>query len=148
MQRKNHEFIQRVDFELIENLPVNGKKYLLIIDGSCEEISSSKQFIKIAIAGRHRGLNSIIIKLNLFRQSKLGRDVELQNTHIFLFKPPRDVLQINATTRTTITTRSRITSQQQGLESQLEEWYQDATFISYGYLLNDLTPKTVYSLKY
>ena len=95
MQRKNLKFIQVVDFVLIENLPNNGTKYLLIFDDSCEENSNSKQFVKIATAGRHRGLNAIYIKHNLFHQSKLGRDVELQNTHIVLFKSPRDVLQIN-----------------------------------------------------
>ena len=62
-------------------------------------------------------------------QSKLGRDVELQNTHIVLFKSPRDVLQIN-----TLGT-------QLGLGSQLKEWYQDATSVPYGHLLIDLSPK-------
>ena len=41
MQRKNVKFIQGVDFELIENLPNNGTKYLLIFDDSCVEISNS-----------------------------------------------------------------------------------------------------------
>ena len=136
MQRKNLKFIQGVDFELIENLPNNGTKYLLIFYDSCEEISNSKQFVKVATAGRHRGLNTIYIKHNLFHQSKLGRDVELQNTHIVLFKSPRDVLQINTL------------SQQLGLGSQLKEWYQDATSTPYGHLLIDLTPKTVDLLRY
>ena len=136
MQRKNLKFIQGVDFELIENLPNKGTKYLLIFDDSCEEISNSKQFVKVATAGRHRGLNTIYIKHNLFHQSKLGRDVELQNTHKVLFKSPRDVLQINTL------------SQQLGLGSQLKEWYQDATSTPYGHLLIDLTPKTVDSLRY
>ena len=92
MQRKNLKFIQGVDFELIENLPINGTKYLLVFDDSCKEISNSKQFVKDATAGRHRGLNTIFIKHNLFHQSKLGRDVELQSTHIVLLKSPRDVL--------------------------------------------------------
>ena len=35
MQRKNLKFIKRVDFELIENLPNNGTKYLLIFVDSC-----------------------------------------------------------------------------------------------------------------
>ena len=95
MQRKNLNFIQGVGFDLIENLPNNETKYLLIIDDSCEEISNSKQFVKVATAGRHRRLNAIYIKHNLFHQSKLRRDVELQNAHIALFKSPRDVLQIN-----------------------------------------------------
>ena len=70
MQRKNLKFIQGVDFDLIENLPNNGTKYLLIFDDSCEKISDSKQFVKIATAGRHRRLNTIYIKHNLFHQSK------------------------------------------------------------------------------
>ena len=41
---KKIEFVQGADFELIQNLPNNGTKYLLIFDESCEEISSSKNF--------------------------------------------------------------------------------------------------------
>ena len=133
---KNIEFINGVDFQFIEKLPNNGKNYLLIFDDSCEEIFNSKEFVKVATAGRHRGLNTIYIKHNLFHKSKLGRDVELQNTHIVLFKSPRDVLQIN-----TLGT-------QLGLGSQLKEWYQDATSVPYGHLLIDLSPKTVDSLRY
>ena len=136
IQRKNLKFNQGVDFELIENLPNNGTKYLLKFDDSCEEIPNPKQFVKVATAGRHRGLNTIYIEHNLFQQSKLGRDVELKNTHIVLFKSPRDVLQINTL------------SQQLGLGSQLKEWYQDATSTPYGHLLNDLTPKTLGSPRY
>ena len=69
MQRKNLKFIQGVEFDLIENLPNNRIKYLLIFDDSCEEISNSKQFVKIDTAGRHRGVNTIYIKHNLFQQS-------------------------------------------------------------------------------
>ena len=56
-----------------------------------------------------------------------------------MFKSPRDVLEIN------------ILSQQLGLLGlgcQLKEWYQDATSVPYGYLFNDLTTKTVDSLRY
>ena len=90
-------------------------KFLLIFDDSCEKFSNSKQFVKIATAGRHRGLNTIYIKHNLFHQSKLGWDIEFQNTHIVLFKSPRIVLQINTL------------SQKLGLGCQLKDWYQDAT---------------------
>ena len=64
-------------FELIENLPNNEKIHLLEFNDSCKEISKSKQFVKVATAGRHRGLNTKYIKHNLFHPSKLGRDVEL-----------------------------------------------------------------------
>ena len=136
MQRKNLKFIQGVDFDLIEILPNNATKYLLIFDDSCEKISNSKIFVSDGTAGRHRGLNTIYIKHNLFHQSKLGRDVELQNTHIVLFRSPRDVLQINTL------------GQQHDLGSQLKKWYQDAISVPYVHLLIHLTPKTVDSLNY
>ena len=62
---------------MIENLPKNRTKYLLIFDDTCEEeLSNSKQIVKIVTAERQRELNTIYIKHNLFHQSKLGRDVE------------------------------------------------------------------------
>ena len=58
---KNIHFIQGVDFEFIQSLSNNGTTYLLIFDDSYEEISSSKEFVKIATAGRHKGLSTIYI---------------------------------------------------------------------------------------
>ena len=88
------EFVRGVNFEFIDSLKKNGTKYLLIFDDSCEEMCNSKAFVDFATAGRHRSLSTIYFKHNLFHQSKLGRDVELQNTHIVLFKSPRDVMQL------------------------------------------------------
>ena len=85
------EFVQGVHFEFINSLKNKGTKYLLIFDDSCAEICNSREFGDIATAGRHRGFCTIYIKHNLFHQSKLRRDAELQNTHIVLFKSPRDV---------------------------------------------------------
>ena len=65
---KNIEFKEGVGFEFIQNLPNNETKYLIIFDDSCEEISSSKVFVKIATAGRHKGLSTIYIKHNLVHQ--------------------------------------------------------------------------------
>ena len=130
------QFVEGVDFEFINSLKNDGTKYLLIFDDSCDEICSSKAFVKVATAGRHRGLSTIYIKHNLFHQSNLGRDVELQNTHIVLFKSPRDVLQINTL------------STQLGLGSTLVEWYRDATSTPFGHLLIDLTPRTDDRLRY
>ena len=82
------EFVRGVNFEFIGSLKNNGTKYLLLFDDSCEAICISKAFVDIATTGRHRGLTTIYIKHNVFHQIKLGRDVELQNTHIVLFKSP------------------------------------------------------------
>ena len=133
---KNLEFVQGVNFEFIDSLKNNGTKYLLIFDDSCEEICNSKAFVDIATAGRHRGLSTIYIKHNLFHQSKLGRDVELQNTHIVLFKSPRDVMQVSTL------------SAQLGLGSELVDWYRDATSVPFGHLLIDLSPRADDRLRY
>ena len=92
---ENLEFVQGVNFEFLDSLKNNGTKFLLLFDSSCEEVCNSKVFVDIATAGRHRSLSTTYIKRNLFQQSKLGSDVELQNTHIVLFRYPRDVMQIN-----------------------------------------------------
>ena len=96
MQKENEnlEFVQCVHFESINSLKKNGTKYLLIFADSCAEICNSKVFADIATNGRHRGFSIIYFKHNVFRQRKLGRDVELQNTHIVLLKSLRDVLQV------------------------------------------------------
>ena len=93
-QIENLEFVRGVIFEFYDSLKNKGTKYLSIFDESCEEICNSKACVDIANAGRHRGLSTIYIKHNLFHHSKLGRDVELQNTHIVLFKSLRDVMQV------------------------------------------------------
>ena len=133
---ENLEFVQGLNFEFIDSLKNNGTKYLLIFGDSCEEICNSKALVDIATAGRHRGLSTIYIKHNFFHQSKLGRDVELQNTHIVLFKSPRDVMQV-----TTLST-------QLGLGSELVDWYWDATFVPFSPLLIDLSPRTDDRLRY
>ena len=131
----NLEFVKCVQFEFINTLKNNGTKYLLIFDVSCAEICNSKEFVDNATAGRHRAFSTIYIKDNLFHQSKLGRDVELQKRHIF-FKSPRDVHQV-----ATI-------SVQLGLGSALVDWYRDATSVPFGHLLIDLTPRTDDRLRY
>ena len=133
---ENLEFVLGVNFEFIDSQKNNGTKHMLIFDDSFEEICNSKAFVDIAIGGRHRGLSTIYIKHNLFHQSKLGRDVELQNTHIVLLKSPRDVMQV-----TTLST-------QLGLGSELVDWYRDATSVPFGHLLIDLSPRTDDRLRY
>ena len=132
----NLEFVQDVHFEFINSLKNNGTKYLLIFDDSCAEICNSKKFVDITTAGRHRGFSTIYIKHNLFHQSKLGRDVELQNTHIVHFKSPRDVQQV-----ATLSVQLR-------LGSALVDWSRDATTVPFGHLLIDLSPRTDDRLRY
>ena len=57
----NIEFINCLNFELIKTL----QDCLLIFDDSCEEIYQEKEFVKIAVSGRHRGLHCIFVKAQL-----------------------------------------------------------------------------------
>ena len=123
------EFVQGVNFDFIASLKNNGTKCLLIFDDSCENICNSKAVDDIATAGRHRGFSAIYIKQNLFHQSKLGRDVELQNTRIVLLKSPRDVMPVS------------MLKAQLRLGSELIDWFRDVTSFSYGHLLIDLSPR-------
>ena len=138
MQKENEslEFVQGKNFDFIDSLKNNGTKHLLIFDDSCEEICNSKAVVDIPTAGRHPGLSTIYIKYNLFHQSKLGRDVALQNTHIVLFKSPRDEMQV-------ITLGTQL-----GLGSELVDSYRDATSVPFGHLLIDLSPRTDDRLRY
>ena len=121
------------------NLSIRSKttvKYLLIFDDSITEICNSEAFVDIATTGRNRRSSTIYIKHNLLHQRKLRRDVELQNTHIVLFKSRHDVMQV------------RTLSAQLGLGSKLVDWYRDATSVPYGHLLIDLSPRTDDRLRY
>ena len=133
---ENVEFAQGVNSEFIDSLKNNGTRYSLYFDDSCEKICNWKAFVDIATAGRDRCLSTIYIKHNLFHQSKLGRDVELQNTHIVLFKSPLDLMQV-----TTFSTQLSL-----GLE--LVDWYRDATSVPFGYLLIDWSQRTDDRLRY
>ena len=132
----NLEFVQGVHFETINSLRKSGTKYLLIFDDSCAEICNAKEFVDIATADRHQGFITIYFKHNFFHQSKLGRDVEQQNTHIVLYKSPRDVHQFATL------------SVQLGLGSTLVDWYRDGTSVRFSHLLIDLSPRTDDRLRY
>ena len=133
---ENIEFVQGVIFDFFDSLKNNGIKYLLVFDVSCQQICNSREFEKIAVARRHRGLSTIYIKHNIFHKSKLGRVIELQNTHIVPFRSPRDVIQVGRL------------SVQLGLGLLLVDWYEDGTSVTFGHLLIDLSPRTDDRLRY
>ena len=103
---------------------------LLIIDDSCEEIYNDKEFVNLATAGRHKNINVIYIKHNFYQQSKWSRTIDLNTTHIILFKSARDIQQVD------------FLGKQLNLVKFLKHCYQLATKEPFGDLLIDLDPKT------
>ena len=133
IERKlNIEFVSCLDFELIKTL----ENCLLIFDDSCEEIYQEKDFVKIAVSGRHKGIHCILVKHNLFHQSKFSRTIDLQSTHIILFNSPRDSQQTDHLGRQLKNTQF------------LRECYRRSVSEQYGHLLIDLDPKTSECLRY
>ena len=132
------EFFQGVNFGTINSLKNNGTNYLLIFDYSFAEICNSKEFVDISIACRHHGFSTIFIKHNLFHQSKLGSDFELQISHIVLFlhKSPTDVHQV-----ATIGVQS-------GTGFAFVDSYRDATSVHIGHFLIEFSTRTDDRLRY
>ena len=75
-------------------------------------------------------------KHNLFHHSKLGYDVELQNTHTVKFKSPWEVHQVGTL------------SVLLGLGSTLVGWYCNTISVPFGPLLIHLSPRTANRIRY
>ena len=71
------------------------ENFLLVFHDSCEEIYQKKELVKIAVAGRHEKISFIFFEQNVFHQSKWSRTIDLNTTHVVLFKSPCDVQQID-----------------------------------------------------
>ena len=125
-------FKKYANLEFLNNL----ENCLYIIDDSCEEIYNDKEFVKLATAGRHKKINVIYIKHNLYQQSKWSRTIDLNTLHIILFKSARDIQQVE------------FLGKQLNLIKLLKHCYQLATKESFGHLLIDLDPKTSDCLRY
>ena len=118
-------FIKLNGFDSLRNL----ENILLVFDDSCEEIYNDK-------AGRQRGLIVIYVTHNLFQQSRWSRTIDLNTSHIILFKSPRDTQQLDHLGRQLNNTKF------------LRNCYQFATKDTYGHLLINLDPRTSDCLRY
>ena len=74
----NIKFVKFNGFDGLRNI----EKVLLVFDDSCEEIYNDDEFVKLATAGRHKGLDVIYVKHNLFQQSRWSRTIDLNTSHI------------------------------------------------------------------
>ena len=109
---------------------------LPIFDDSCEKTIKDKEFVKLATGGRHKNINVINVKHNLYPQSKWSRTIDLDTTHIILFKSPRDVQQVECL------------GKQLNLNHFLKNCYEKATRETFGHLLIALDPKTLNCLQF
>ena len=64
-QHSNIVFKKSTNLDFFQNT----ENCLLRFDNSCEEIFNDKEFVKLATAGRHKNINVIYVKHNLYQQS-------------------------------------------------------------------------------
>ena len=87
-------------------------------------------------ADRYKNVHVIYVKYNLFQQCKQSRTIDLNTTHLILFKSPRDIQQVDYSGR------------QLNDAKFLRHAYQLATKEDFGHLLIDMDPKTTECLRY
>ncbi len=134
MEKKlpNIKFLHTINFNLIDKL----ENALLIFDDSCEELYAERRFAKLATSGRHKKIAIIYVKHNLYHQSKQSKTIDLQNTHIVLFKNIRDVGQIVYLGRQLV------------IDKFLIDCYKRATSEPHGHLLLDFDSQTSEGLRF
>ena len=131
-QHSNIVFKKFTNFEFLQKT----ENCLLIFGDSFEEILDDKEFVNLATGGRHKNINVIYVKHNLYQQSKRSRTIDLNTIHIILFKSPRDVQQVE------------FLGKQLNLNHFLKNCYEIATREKFGHLLIDLDPKTLDCLRF
>ena len=122
----NLKFMEFDGFESERNL----ENVLLVFDDSCEDIYNDKEFVRLARAGRHRGIDVISVKDKFFQQSRWSRTIDWNTSYIILFKSPRDDQQLDLLER------------QLNVSKFVRSCYELATGDSFGHLLIDLNPRT------
>ena len=85
------EFVNLDEIDRLRNI----ENILLLFDDSSEEIYNDDEIVKLATAGRHKGLMVIYAKQNLFHQSRWSRNIDSNISEIILFKSPRDIQQLD-----------------------------------------------------
>ena len=99
------------------------------VDDTCIEILNEKDFVILATAGRHKNVHVFYVKHNLFQQSKESPTIDLNTTHLILFKSSQDNQQTD------------YLGKQLNNTKLLNHAYQLATKENFGHLFIDLDPK-------
>ena len=133
------EFVQGLDWNALERAEALKKRIILVLDDLFDEAASSKEFLAIVIAviaGRHRNVHLMVLRHNLYQQSKNSKTIDLNVTQIILFNSPRDSEQIG------------ILGRQLGERQTTIEAYQRATRKPFGQLMIDLDVRSSNLLRY
>ena len=112
------------------------KRILLVLDDLFEEAAKSKEILALAIAGRHRNIHLVVLRHNLFQQTKSSETIDLNVMQIILFNSPRGSEQIG------------ILGGQLGERHLTMEAYKRATRKPFGHFMIDLDVRNSKTLRY
>ena len=97
------EFYQGLNSSAVEKWEARKLRTLVVIDDLYQQACEDEYFLNLVIAVRHRNINLLALKHNLFQQSmklktievsKHSKTIELKVTQMVLVKSPRDLQQI------------------------------------------------------
>ena len=120
------EFIQGLEWNFLQKAEAQRKRILLGLDDLFDEAEQSKDFLALVVAGRHRNVHLLILRLNLFQRTNNSKTIDLIVTQIILFNSPSDSEQIGFSGR------------QLGERHATVEAYKRATQKPFGHLMIDL----------
>ena len=130
------ELIQGLEWNAVKRGEILKQRTFVVLDDLYDEAANSKGFLDLVIAGRHRTIHLMVLRHNLFQQSKNSETIYLIVTQIVLFNSPRVSDQIG------------VLRCQLGERSTLLKVYKRATQEAFGHLLIDLDVSSSRNLRY
>ena len=117
---------------------LGNEKALAIFNDSCEGILQSSMSANLATAVRHRGVDVIFTKNNLYQQGKYCVTVDKNTTHLIFLKSPRIGRQL------------RLLGSELEIAGPtfLQDVYQSATSVPHGHLMIDLSTESHGALRF
>ena len=80
-RKVNVRFMKIGSVELVRNI----ENVLPVFDDSCKDINNDKKFVSLATAARHRAIDLLYVKYDMFHQSRWSRTIDLNTSDIILF---------------------------------------------------------------
>ena len=84
------QLCQGVDWLMLDKVTATIKQFLLVFDDVFQDICGSKEFLNIAISGRHQKLHMLVLKHNLYQQSPNSKTIDLNLSQMLLLLNPTD----------------------------------------------------------
>ena len=77
------DFIQGLERKFLQKTEAQKKRILLELDDLFNEAAQSKDFLALVVAGRHRNVHLMVLRHNLFQQTKTSKTIDFNVTRKF-----------------------------------------------------------------